>query len=360
MWCTLVRTTHIGNRNLQCLFIVLFVSIAVLSVWDFLNSRRYTVGLLASEEVLLLPTTNWSRRETSCNGLDALQLSPLFQCEDLCPFNPFAMMPNCSYISEVVDTKSNQEVSSVMSKHTERRKLDKSIEAKYQLFGQVQTYMWNLTFTIHLATAVPSFAFDLNKNVQSISSHRIATTIVFDRTGSVWKRFAPGSDILLSNAEILWVATPVGGEDWFRKGVDSWSKYGLFGTPDTLPLWSFMSGCEIGGDLQCFNDDYDMRHFPPDARKPGPSFGTPVCILNFQLYRFQVALDTTFVKTPDAHTEIRNVGFKIKVTASPGIFRAWSYAAILNAVVSMIVLMRIPNHAVRFIALHMLGHLSLI
>lgn len=376
MWSyELVRTTTISNQRLSIVLLILRLIVFSAFILHFVLSRKYTEQLANDTSVALnhpnihayrrwfaaVPNKNGSAGFSWNEYGDAISVEYPAICLPDARKND-ALNKSCLYGDEVVSLGDYYEARVVLGlvsvSHGEQLRMH-GINSDYEhkIIEQYAAYPFNLTYTIQLRSTVSTFVAGLNNGIRRNNLHLTAFTVVLDREGSIWKKYMPSIDIILTPAEILWTAAPIGGEKWLLNEVSASSTDELFGTPEKFPAWVQDQGADIGGFLQCFNDDYDAHDVQIGDLVHS---GSPVCILQFKLYKPRLRLPLPVKKSKGLHTRSNQITFRVRITGSTGVFRAWDFSAILMQAVSMMVLIKLPAIIMRFITLNLLGHLSVI
>jgi len=148
----------------------------------------------------------------------------------------------------------------------------------------------NITYKGILSSAVPVFG-TLNRGLKLVNTNLNVITIVNDRNGAKFRRFEPREDVVLSAAEILFLASYSLKDndlllhlqqDTFRHSLGPTSLQDVTGSRTHFPAWVLASGAEVRSQLECFNDDLDAK--AAGHINVGASLNTPVCILRWQLF----------------------------------------------------------------------------
>lgn len=238
---------------------------------------------------------------------------------------------------------------------------------EYQLEAvRIDAFPIVINHTTTLAASIPGFWAGLNDGIRPVVTQETTTTVVLDREGFVWKLFEPSNAVMMSTAEIAWLAKPLGGELALHRQLQAnqdlppEAKKNCFGTPGMFPLWIFFSGADMGAQISCYNNNYDL---PPAVRRyqgVNARFDRPVCVLSFELYQPRLIGSMNSTVRSDFWFLQQQYGVRLKSVGSSGQFRAFHPGSMVMRVVAMLVLLRIPGGVVEFIALYCLGQLSVI
>jgi len=373
MFCQFARITLIENKRLDCIFLTLWMSVFIFCVWDFVSKQRYTTPIATN--TIPQVTSNMSghfAQNSSINpwcesgkvGNDSLH------CLSFCASNdPFKYPANlkCLFPTELVSVKGFDE--GVLTVGYLTRTFGFAVPGHL-------TYNWQamriaslrliFLYTTTLTARIPRFVAGLNDAIQPTTTERTASTVVLDRRGLVWKQFEPGATVELTIAEIFWLADFA--ENDVLRQVQArtkgrplpFTRKDLLGTPSDLPQWIFFTGADAGAQISCYNTDYDLQAAVAGGHSLGANFNRPVCVLRFRLYRPEFLASVLAEKTHGRFMERKQHAFRLKVSGSSGQFRAWDFSAILTQLVSMLVLLRFPSLVIRFVALYLLGQLSVV
>jgi len=223
----------------------------------------------------------------------------------------------------------------------------------------------NITYKAVMWSAVPVFG-TLNKNVKLMNTNRNVATIILDRHGAVFRRVAPEEDIVLSTAEILFLASYhlddygllSNLQDATRLNMQPANVQDVYGSRTHFPTWVFGSGAEVRAGLECFNDDFDA--FAAGFGNIGASLESPACVLKWQLFELSANVREA---EPLSGTGIggSKVSSGVRIMTAEnnhGTFRAWDGNKILLQFTSLMVLLKIPTSFIAFVVVTLLGHLS--
>jgi len=373
MFCHFPRVTSIDNKRLDCVFLTLWMNVFIFCMVDFISSQKYTTTIATNTIPQLAGNMSgyfaqnssidpWCQSEKI--GNDSLH------CLSFCTSSdPFKYPGNlkCRFPAELASVKGFDE--GVLTTGYLRRTFGFAVPGRL-------TYDWeamriaslrlNFQYTTTLTARIPQVLAGLNDAIQPATTDKTASTVVLDRRGLVWKQFEPGVTVELTIAEIVWLADFA--ENDVLRQIQArtrgrplpFTRKDLFGTPSNLPHWTFFTGADVGAQISCYNTDYDLQAVVVSGHSLGARFNKPVCVLRIRLYRPEFLASVRAEKNHGRFMEEKQHALRLKVSGSSGQFRAWDFSAILTQLVSMLVLLRLPSQVIRFIALNLLGQLSVV
>jgi len=270
----LPRTTLIDNVRLNAIFVVLVLGALVFCIWDVIANLKYTTRIGSVASVLVYGFVNvsnaWARdkdfgeicKKGRLGNNNAI-------CPEVCLTLIWTGDVSCYFIEEFASKPRYDEMHLIIG-----AKLETSGPAVERIYGipihKVNSlyYYYNskvvLEYTAELATPVPGFWAGLNDVVPRVTTSRMARTIILDRSGNIFKRFEPDEVIKMTIAEVLWTARPIGGEDALFDSLkrttmfENMTRSQILGSPDALPVWTYFTGVDIGGQLSCYNHNNDL------------------------------------------------------------------------------------------------------
>lgn len=124
-----------------------------------------------------------------------------------------------------------------------------------------------------------------------VNANDNVATIMIDQHGAMFRRFEPKQDIVLSTAEILYLAAYHLDEYGLlmsnlqcdsRMNMTPSNVEDVYGNRTHFPTWVFGSGAEVRSRLKCFNDDLDAHS--AGYRVIGAFLQIPACVLTWELF----------------------------------------------------------------------------
>jgi len=231
---------------------------------------------------------------------------------------------------------------------------------KFYPFAEDMGFDFSYTYYVD---AEPSWFFGMNPKRKSTDAFSVsgtskeATTLLLDASGAIYKILDKQPRIHINMREVITLAQ--------RTALT------LRGNQH-LPIEVLRSGISISVEVKCFNDAVDMKYlktFPGYhllAKKVNPTTTQPACVMSFMkvsdfAYRDygEFVVDTPGFNVSGKDPIFEQLGgIQVKAHDCYSIMRFPEIAHIMLEVASLIVLLSLPNKAMKLVMQHMLGGLS--
>eukprot|EP00931_Biecheleriopsis_adriatica_P017497 TRINITY_DN12539_c0_g1_i3.p1 TRINITY_DN12539_c0_g1~~TRINITY_DN12539_c0_g1_i3.p1 ORF type:complete len:846 (-),score=108.88 TRINITY_DN12539_c0_g1_i3:2-2539(-) len=377
------KTVKVTNFKLSVMHIFLSLAMALFVVWSFITKKQYTTTIPnnptasadfvdqflesvdVEERLCQGETANWFRADESPGALPGdffLRVS----CDDICTLDNMNGF-DCRRYGEIAQVNSYKDISIYTGyMDTNLSGMESRLESVfYPWSGSIQL---SVSYRYKLAVEVPWF-FGLNQRVADRGSNENSHTLVLDRDGRPFKHFAPAEVVMLSVAELVYIATgdrlksksnPV------HEALRPFEDEELPDSPSRLPEWVYVQGVTVEVRVNCFSDNYDI----PSATFSGgflpkgliASGATPVCLLSVVIPK-PTDWRTDSVRVLDNAAEVYQsdiilTSVRIFTQGGSSHHRVWDLNALMLSFTSALVLLALPVKLVRVIAASGLGRLS--
>eukprot|EP00931_Biecheleriopsis_adriatica_P020479 TRINITY_DN13676_c0_g1_i1.p1 TRINITY_DN13676_c0_g1~~TRINITY_DN13676_c0_g1_i1.p1 ORF type:complete len:735 (+),score=112.32 TRINITY_DN13676_c0_g1_i1:47-2206(+) len=363
------KTVKIANAKLSILNNLLTAGISVFVIWSFFADRKYSATVSNWPSTTLdidagtLPTL---ARPKLCNfNPSARQLAdysvPSFLCASLCNMSEMTSA-SCFSISNGWQSNSYQDISVHTGYNTQMWK------ARNNESWDVMSLPWagnmHLVFeySYRLAAEVP-WVFGLNANIAARGSNINSYTLVLDRSGRPWKRFEPGEKIILSIAELVYIASGTRSKSELFDAIYQ-ALQDFEDDPDSsvrLPHGIYIQGVTLEAQINCFSDKSDM-HAATSSRTSVTehmhvSGTTPACLLSVSIAK-NAEVTMTNLRIENEVLDVPMVSVRTTTKIGSSFHRVYDLNAILLSFTSALVLLALPVKLIRVLALLGLGRMS--
>jgi len=391
------KTVTIQNLRLNLAYVVLVVAVLVYCIWKFMGDLGFTTTINNGPELLmifdtasledasgrLMPDglcahTQWHPSKPATWDLSIEHAYLRFRCEAMCKGT---VTTDCQDRYEMGEISSVRELAFRLSRTviedgpnvTIPENLGPSIPLPPGTVLQESTFFpaadqVGIQFDVKYALErnVPFF-FWTNNGIEPRGQTEGAQdsavsirTVVLDRDGRPWRSFGHGEEVSLKATEVFQAATGRS-TGAVPAGLEGYVNGSATGSYSEFPFWVYLSGSLVDATVDCFTNDHDLRSRGNSNSNVDWSMSSspaePVCLLQFAIvaprdYRLSVEKESGRIR----RTSISS----LRIVSKQG--RSFHRVPDLNATVlnltSMIVLLSLPQMLMRFVILHLLGHLS--